>query len=272
MYLRVNGVQYDVYHVGYEVDVGLASAAAALLAERCVVGKAPEEQLEVVHAQHVGRVANAGGLEQVAVVSGERVGEERLAHVRSPNGQYAVALRVGVLQRGVLPLFAARARRTDGVRVVVDVHEVDVSDGGVADALARLGLEQRLELGLLAVRVDGEHLLRMILVALAAYAAHVALLLLDLARHVAHRVRIGGDQLALLVGMPSWLSCFWRMAIASFFFSSFVWLRTCSMAALTLDDGFCLRAASRSSASTLTRLPELNCSSLCKSGMHDSPI
>ena len=94
MYLRVNGVQYDVYHVGYEVDVGLASAAAALLAERCVVCKAPEEQLEVVHAQHVVRVANAGGLEQVAVVSGERVGEERLAHVRSPNGQYAVALRV----------------------------------------------------------------------------------------------------------------------------------------------------------------------------------
>ena len=94
MYLRVNGVQYDVYHVGYEVDVGLASAAAALLAERCVVGKAPEEQLEVVHAQHVGRVANAGGLEQVAVVSGERVGEERLAHVRSPDGQYAVELGV----------------------------------------------------------------------------------------------------------------------------------------------------------------------------------
>ena len=124
-----------------------------------------------MHAQHVVRVANAGGLEQVAVVSGERVGEERLAHVRSPNGQYAVALRVGVLQRGVLPLFAARARRTDGVRVVVDVHEVDVSDGGVADALARLGLEQRLELGLLAVRVDGEHLLRLILVGLAAYAA-----------------------------------------------------------------------------------------------------
>ena len=135
-------------HIRNEVDIRVASAATTALAEAQVLGELVQQHLEVVHGERVGGLAHASGLQQVVVVSGERAGEERLGDVGPPDGQDAVALCVGVLQRRVLPLVAAGARRADGVRVAVDVDEIEVGDRGVAAGLARLCLEAVLQVDL----------------------------------------------------------------------------------------------------------------------------
>jgi len=76
---------------------------------------------------------------EVSVVPGEAAGEGRLGHLRTPEGQEAVALGVGVLQGGRLPLVAAPGL-PDGRHVALDVHHVEVAHARVAERAPLLAL------------------------------------------------------------------------------------------------------------------------------------
>lgn len=145
-----------MHEVGYDVQIRLWPAAARVVVEALLLGEPQQQKLEIVDRGRVGDVPVAGALLQVGVVPGETAGERRLGHLGTPERQQAVALGVGVLQGGALPLVASpgQAHRR---HVAVDVDDVEVRHGRVADGLALLRLEF-LDVAALRERVDAQDL------------------------------------------------------------------------------------------------------------------
>ena len=71
---------------------------------------------------------------------------------------------IGILQRCRLPLVSAPLH-PDGVVVAVDVYDVEMGHGGIALSLPTLRLHF-LQIGPLRIRVNGQHFVRVKLVAL----------------------------------------------------------------------------------------------------------
>ena len=86
-----------MHEVRDKIEVALRPSPTALCAERLLVGKAQQQQSQVVDEEVEGVVKEARALLDEIVVSGQGAGEVSLGDFRAPEREEAVALGVGVL-------------------------------------------------------------------------------------------------------------------------------------------------------------------------------